>query len=129
MTGGTVGRDGQRIVVGVRALIVISLVAAHTVIRGIAIISSDMAKGTIIFNDLVRPGQWIEIVVVKCRWCPGIFAVAILTIGWELCSQMVRIRSTVIIILMAAETSVWGIVVIAIMTFNAVISYQGMCSI
>lgn len=61
----TIHRYGQSHVVWIGSRIIIRLVAALASIRCVVIISSNMAKRTIISDGSMRTSQWIECTVVK----------------------------------------------------------------
>jgi len=83
-------RKLSRNMVGVFGLVVISYMAAHTGIRGVIVVSSDMALRAFFFNFLMGAFEGIELIVVKGSGYPGSGGMAGSTIGAELRLCMVR---------------------------------------
>ena len=67
------------------------------------------------------PIQRIEGIVVECRWCPAILCMATRTVGREIGCCVVRIRSCIVIIQVAAGTGIRRIVVIAVVATGTVV--------
>ena len=55
----------------------------------------------------------VHAVMVECRWRPGIHRMAGLTVGREACTEVIGIVGAVVILLVAAETGIGCIAVIA----------------
>ena len=114
-------RDGKRRVVRVCRSVVIRLVAAHAGVRRVVVVATDMAFSALIGNWYVRPSYWPDGIVVKSGRYPSRLRVAILTSSREARRFVVGVRRGVVIRQMAAHTSVWRVVVIAIVAFSALV--------
>lgn len=69
----------------------------------------------------------VHAVMIKCRWRPGIHRMTGLTVRREACAEVIGIIGAVVFLLVAAETGIGCIVVIApYMTGRAVIGNGGM---
>ena len=79
-----------------------------------------MTSITIVLNSGMCANDWIE-AMIKAGVCPGILRMTALTIRWELCGRVIRIRRLVVIRRVTADTSVWCIIIIAVMTGVTVI--------
>ena len=68
-------------------------------------------------------------IVIKSRWSPGGFIVAISTLSRKLQRLVVGVRGTLKILLVTTKASIWCIVVIAVVARCTFISYRCMCAI
>ena len=96
MTLITFHRYTQCLVIGIHTLTIIFRMAARTGVRGVGIIA--LVTGiTIIGNRNMCSRKWIEAVVIKGGWSPGILSMTAFAIGWELRCGVVRIIGLVVI--------------------------------
>lgn len=123
------GRVAHRAVTGyvqchvrwVLALVEIGLVAARTSIGRVGIIPANMASRTIIGYRNMRPRERPNSIVVKSGGHPSSFRVASGTVGGELVHLVVRVARSIKVGLVASCTSVWRIVVIAVVAGRTVV--------
>ena len=99
--------------------------ATHTGIRGVVIISV-VTGVAIIGYGYMSTREWIILIMIKARWYPGIFRVALSAIHWELLHYVVRIIGTLIIRRMTTYAGIGRVVVITIVTSCAVIRDRDM---
>lgn len=127
MTLITFHRYTQCLVIWIHTLSIIFGMTTRTGVRRIGIITL-MAGITIISDWNMRSGKRIEAIVIKSGWCPGILSVAAFAIGWELRGRVVWIVGLVIICRVTADTSVWCIGVVSLMTSITIVLNSGMCT-
>ena len=121
----TVRREIGRHVIGVGGSRVIIVMTAVAGIRRVVVIAV-VASHTIICNGDVCTLECPVLTVVKCRGCPFRLSMTFLTIGRELICHVVRIGGGIEIIIMAAIAGIRGVVVIAVVAGRTVIGNVGM---
>ena len=110
----------QRYVIRVSCLVVIDHVTSLACIGGVVVVP--VVTGiTIVGNDEVRSSQRVEIIVVKSGRHPSGFSVAFLAISRELVGEVIRIVRLVVVVCVAAVTSVRRIVVVPIVTDGTIV--------
>lgn len=88
---------------------------------GCIVVIALVASITIIGNRNMRAGKRINRIVVKRRWYPGRFAVALRTIDGKLLGNVIGRSSLHIIIIMASITSIRRVIIIPVVTHRAII--------
>ena len=107
--------------VRIRTAAIVRTVTAVAGIRSIVVIAVYVAKCAIIRNTSMRTGQWVNHIVVKGGRSPGSLRMTQRTVGRKLRYRVVRICRTRVFCIVATVTSVWGIVVIAIVAHRTII--------
>ena len=116
----TVHREAQRLVVRVHTLGVVLGMATVTGIGGIVVVPV-VAAHTIIRHYGVCTRQRVETIVVEGGWRPGRFRVAAFAIHRELPGLVVGVRRLVVILRMAACAGIRRVVVVPVVATCAVI--------
>ena len=114
-------RNVQRNVVGISALIVVSIMATCAGIGSIGVISAQMAGRAIICHRQVSPREGEESPVVEGGRGPGVLRMAGGAVRRELMCSMVRIGGRVVIGSVAPATGIGRVVVVAVMAGRAII--------
>jgi len=126
----TVRREARRRVAGVHRLRIILCMTAGAVIWRIAEVTTSVASGAVIGYGSMRPGQYIEVIVIEGRWHPGILSMARFTIRWKARTQVIWIGGCVISILMAAITCIRRIAEnTACMASSTIVGNGSMCPV
>ena len=128
VAAGAVIAEAQRYVVGVTGLVEISAMAARTGVGRVVVVTV-MTGSTLISNHCMPARKWVKVVMIETRGNPRVFRVAILTVGRELRSFVVRIGGSIVVGQVTANTGIGRVVVIAIMTGSAVVGNGGMRSV
>lgn len=121
MASGTVSGKPQSGVVRIGRAIVVCLVTADAGVWCVVVIPVGMAQGTIVFNSLMRPRQWVNGIMIKSRGCPFTFRMALQAVRWELSCLVVRVIGLIVVVFVAAKTGVGSVVIIAIVALGAVV--------
>ena len=128
MAHGTIGRNRQCYVVGVKAGIEIRRMTTLASIRGVGVIA--LVTGiAVVCDGYVCTCERINGIVVKGGRYPGRFIMANGTVGRKLSCFVIRIGGCVVIGLVATRTGIGGIVVIPVMAHGTVVGNSGMGAI
>ena len=110
------------VVVVVHIVLVVVLVAVNaTELRKIAGCGMAFHTGIPLAFMIATVNREIHPVVVPSRRCPSIFIVAVLASRGEASLLVVGIVGSVVVCCVAAEASVWRIIIIAVMALNALV--------
>jgi hypothetical protein len=124
MAHGTICWNGQSHMVRIGRLVVVVDVAALACVGRIVVIP--IVTGiTIVGNDYVGSCQRIKIIVVKSGRHPCRFGVAILAISRKLVGQVVRVGRLVVVVCVAAETRIRGVIVVAVVAGRTIVGDGG----
>ena len=118
---GTIGRNGQRDVIRIAALVVIRQMATLAGIRRIVVVAVDMAGVAIICDRRVCAGQGVKTIVVKCGRHPGRLTVTSGTVCGELSRFVVGIGRLIVVVDMTTRAGVRRVVVITVVADYTII--------
>ena len=112
-------RELRQGMIRIGCLVILRRVAPYARVRRAGVITL-MAGVAIARNRDVRTRKRVNRTMIKNRRGPSRFAMAKFTIRWKLSGSVIRISNLVVILQMTADTSVWGIRIIALVTGTAI---------
>ena len=118
-------RNVQRNVVGIRTLIVVSIMATGAGIGSIGVITAQVAGRAIVCHRQVSPREGKESPVVEGGRGPGVLSMAGGAVRWQLMCSMVRIGGRVVIGSVAPAAGIGRVVVVAVVTGRTVVGNVG----